>query len=115
MKKLAAIGAEQGVTEKTLKGGYSSTEAVLYAEAVAPNLDLGVSLPWRLCSGFAHGRPWAYLGSLDLEKKPEPPGGMTRVRITSDLTRALYPNLAALHLLERFLRLYEMRSACHLI
>jgi hypothetical protein len=70
-------------------------------------LPLGVVLPWRLCSGFAHGRPWAYLGSLDWDPKPGPSSGVTEIRMSSDLTRALYPNLAAMHLLERFLRLYQ--------
>ena len=114
MQKLYAVGAQHGLTEKDIKSGYSSTEAVLYAEQEAPNLGLGVVLPWRLCSGFAHGRPWAYIGSLELEKKPGEASGVMNVKMTSDLTRALYPNLAALHLLERFLRLYEQRSASHL-
>lgn len=115
MQKLYAVGAARGISNRTIRAGYASTEAVRYAEAEAPNLGLGVVLPWRLCSGFAHGRPWAYLGSLDLEKTPGPSSDITHVRMTSDLTRALFPNLAALHLLERFLHLYQQRSASHLI
>jgi hypothetical protein len=49
-----------------------------------------------------------------LEKSPGSSSSVTNIRMTSDLTRALFPNLAALHLLERFLRLYEQRAACHL-
>jgi hypothetical protein len=114
LQKLCAVGASRGIAEKTIKSGYSSTEAVQYAEATAPNLPLGVVLPWRLCSGFAHGRPWAYLGSLDREES-EREGEIVNVKLTSDLGRTLYPALSALQLLERFLRLYDDRAESKLV
>lgn len=85
------------------------------AEEHAPNLPLGVTLPWRVCSGFAHGRPWAYLGVSDLEVTDTCEGDVVGVRLTSNLAKALYPSLAAVQLLERLLRVYEQRAGAPLV
>ncbi|MEV0794500.1 hypothetical protein [Kribbella sp. NPDC050459] len=115
MDKIFAVGAKRSIPAASIRGGYTSTETVMYAEANAPQLPLGVVLPWRLCSGFAHGRPWAYLGMSNREEETSKDNAnIVNVRLTSDLMRALYPALAALQLLERFLRLYAERSGCHL-
>jgi len=58
---------------------------------------------------FTHGRPWAYLGSLHREKVDRG-NDLRNVRLTSDLGRTLYPALASMQLLERFLRLYSARA-----
>lgn len=114
LAKLYAVASRRGLLNKDVKAGYSSTEAVTYAEVSAPDLPLGVVLPWRLCSGFAHGRPWAYLGSLNrVEERSETDPDVVNVQLTSDLSKVLYPSLAALQLLERYLRLYERRSQNH--
>jgi hypothetical protein len=116
MKKLCAVAAKRGIAEKSVRAGYTSTTAVTFSEANAPDLPLGVVLPWQLCSGFAHGRPWAYLGVLNREEQvSETDPNLVNVRLTSDLSRVLHPSLAALQLLERFLRLYETRSGNHLL
>jgi hypothetical protein len=108
---LAAIAKERSAPGNVIRSGYTSTAAVEYAESNAPDLPLGVVLPWRLCSGFAHGRPWAYLGTSKREEEPSPGDpDVVLVRFTSDRTRVLYPALASLQLLERFLRLYEARA-----
>lgn len=111
LERLDQIAVRRGLEGRRVKAGYTSTEAVEYAESNAPDLPLGVTLPWRLCSGFAHGRPWAYLGNSNREEQPSPDDEeVVLVRLTSDRTRALYPALASLQLLERFLRLYEARA-----
>lgn len=115
LRKLYVVGAKRGITEQNIKAQFTSTEAVRYAEDNAPDLPLGVVLPWQLCSGFAHGRPWAYLGASTLVKVPVPNSNIVNVQMTSSMGMALYPNLAALQLLERFLRLYETRAASHLV
>jgi hypothetical protein len=115
LNKLYTIGSRRGITEKAIRTGYTSTEAVEYAEADNSDLNLGVLLPWQLCSGFAHGRPWAYLGLSNREEEATTDPDIVRVRLTSDLLKAQYPALASLHLLERFLRLYNERSGCHLV
>jgi hypothetical protein len=79
------------------------------------DLPLGVVLPWRVCSGFAHGRPWAYLGVSDVRVTETGEGDVVGVRLTSNLAKALYPSLAAIQLLERLLRLYEQRSGSPLV
>lgn len=114
LQRLYAVGANRSIAEKPIKAQFISTEAVKYAEENAPDLPLGVVLPWQLCSGFAHGRPWAYLGASKLVQIPVPNSNIVNVQMTSSMGMALYPNLAALQLLERFLRLYQKRAASHL-
>lgn len=85
------------------------------AEGHEPNMPLGVILPWRVCSGFAHGRPWAYLGVSDLEVTDTGEGDVVGVRLTSNLAKALYPSLAAIQLLDRLLRVYELPARAPLV
>jgi hypothetical protein len=113
--KLDAVAAMRSLDTKRIRGGYTSTETVKCAEQHAPNLPLGVVLPWRVCSGFAHGRPWAYLGVSDIQVTDTGESDVVGVRLTSNLAKALYPSLAAIHLLERLLRLYEQRSGSSLV
>ncbi len=114
LAKLDAVAAKRSLDTKLIRIGYTSTEAVKCADEFAPNLPLGVILPWRVCSGFAHGRPWAYLGVSDLEVTDTGEGDVVGVRLTSNLAKALYPSLAAIQLLERLLRLYEQRAGAPL-
>lgn len=111
--RLYTVGETRGIAETTIRNGYSSTEAVKYAESTDPDLPLGVVLPWRLCSGFAHGRPWAYLG-FSVREEFGREADIVNVKLTSDLDRALYPALSAFQLLQRFLRLYMDRAASRL-
>ena len=115
LNQLYAIGARRGITAAEIGAGYTSTAAVEFAEADNADMPLGVVLPWQLCSGFAHGRPWAYLGISNWEEESTSDPDVVRVRLTSDLLKAQYPALASLQLLERFLRLYNARSGCHLV
>lgn len=90
--------------------GYTSTEAVTAAEEAFSQLSLGVLFPWQLCSGFAHGRPWAFYGATEREELDEDDPGMVRAKLTSNLSIALYPTLAAMELVQEFLRLYNRRA-----
>lgn len=114
LKKLRLVADSRGIETKSLRAGYQSTAVVKYSHETAPDLPLGVLLPWKICSGFAHGRPWTYLGMSDLEFTDTDDPEVQHVRLTSDLGRALYPSLAALQLLEQLLRLYRERSAVRL-
>lgn len=98
-----------GVDVPAVARGYTSTAVVAYADT---NLDsgLGVLLPWRLCSGFAHGRPWASLAFAAREEHPTADPGVMTIRFTSDLTRALYLTRAAMNLVDAVLRIHEQRS-----
>ena len=110
LRKVDAVAARRGLDARSIRRGYTSTDAVTYAEEHAPDLPLGVLLPWQVCSGFAHGRPWAYLGVSERDERPTESDNIVNVRLSSDLSRSLYPTLAAMQLLERFLRLYQARA-----
>ena len=81
--RLGEIANRRGIPENDVKAGYQSTEAVRYVDTNAPTCD--PLLPWRMCSGYAHGRPWVFLGMADedmFEKTDDP--GVLRARVTSD-------------------------------
>lgn len=109
-----AVADARSIKRDIVGVGYRTTTVITYAEQNEPDLPLGVLLPWRLCSGFAHGRPWASLALLDRDEVPIDIPGMRGVKLTSDLGRTLYAPLAALQFLERFLKLYEQRAKVHL-
>jgi hypothetical protein len=81
----------------------------MHAQDHAPTVRSGV-LPWRIMSGSLVGVV-GQSGQPGLEREPGRVSTVTKVRMTGDLSGAPYPNLAALQLLERFLRLYE-RGRC---
>lgn len=105
--KVAAVAAARGLNAGIATGGYK--QSTVMAE-VAQATDLHVDFVWQLCSGFAHGRPWAYLGALHQQRMPTANPDVLSVRLTSDQALALYPNLEALHLIEAVLRLWEQRA-----
>jgi hypothetical protein len=108
LQKLEAIAAKRGITT-SIRGGYTSTEAVTYANDNA-GVALGLYLPWQICSGFAHGRPWAYLGTSGLEEQATADPSVQNVKMTANLGTVLLPALAALRLLEKLLRIYTKRA-----
>lgn len=71
---------------------------------------LPLTLLWRVCSGLAHGRPWAYLGALTRETHVGDTPGVQEIRLTSSSMMALYPTLEALHLVTEFIRLRDLRA-----
>ena len=111
LKRVLAVADRRGLEGKPISGGYTSTDAVKYADEQLTDLTLGVLFPWRIASGLAHGRPWAYLGFSELELHDASAPNVVSVRLTSSLARALYPNLAAFHLMENLLQLFQQRSA----
>jgi hypothetical protein len=114
LQRLEKIGAVRGIEATAIRSGYKSTAVITYVEATLSDSELGVLLPWQICSGFAHGRPWAYLGVSEREESPSDETDALNVRLTNDLSRALYPTLAAMRLLEKLLRLYQARSGASL-
>ena len=65
---------------------------------------------WQLCSGYAHGRQWAYLGMSEQEHFKTPDPGVLNVQLTTDPGRLLYPTLAAYQLLIDVVELIQQRS-----
>jgi hypothetical protein len=110
LAKLEAVATKRGLNTKEILRGYTSTAAVEYADNKATGVPLGVLLPWQIASGFAHGRLWAYFGMSELALADTAEPGVAGATLTSDAWRALYPSLAASHLLQTLLRLYHSRS-----
>lgn len=112
LARLRVLAETRGIDPSTALRAYTSTEAVTYAEQHAGPGQLGPLFPWQICSGFAHGRPWAFLGASQVEPQE---GGMTRsglndVRLSNSLGLALYPTLAGVELLQTTLRVHRDRT-----
>lgn len=114
MAKIDAVALRNSLDPKPLRSGYLSTWAVKYGDGMlGDRAPLGVTLPWRICSGLAHGRPWAYLGTTQREQLARGEEGTVILRMTSSLSVALFPLLSAMHLLQEFLKLRDLRSRRH--
>ncbi|MFI9486444.1 hypothetical protein ACIG47_08620 [Promicromonospora sp. NPDC052451] len=113
MAKIDAVALRRGFDPKPLRSGYTSTFIVKYCESeLGDRVPLGVVLPWRICSGLAHGRPWAYMGVSETMRM-ELTDGIVLVKLTSSLSMALFPLLASMYLLQEFLKLHELRARKH--
>lgn len=111
LDRLAEIGtAALGSEPPRLRRGYTATETLRHATALDTQASMPPIFVWRLCSGFAHGRPWASLSFQEIEKHPTVDPDVFAARVTSDLTRALLAPKAGLHLLERVIKLYNVRN-----
>lgn len=110
-QRIEAIASAAGCSIARLRHGYSTTEAVTYSDQLHASKEsvLSTLFVWRLCSGFAHGRPWASLGFLEREEIETDDPEILHARMTSDLPRALMAPQHALELCNRLVRLYEQR------
>ncbi|TQL70387.1 hypothetical protein FB381_4317 [Nocardioides albertanoniae] len=118
LKRLEEIAERSlGAVPPKFRGrGFTATEVVKYADATNPeggNQELSTEFLWRLCSGFTHGRFWSSLLFLEQEHLATDDPDVISVRMTSDLTRALWPTKEAMHLLERLLKLHNQRNTPH--
>jgi hypothetical protein len=103
------LGQHAGCVESELRRNYYSTSVLKYAnEHSTADHPL---LIWRLCSGFAHGRPWASLGMNEIQVSPDEENGVSEVRLTTDHKRLLLSVLPAYYLMEDLVRLMRDRSA----
>jgi hypothetical protein len=106
--KLAAtiqIGKAADCDMKELKSPYFSTPVLEYADqhssAIHPHLI------WQICSGFAHGRPWASLGMNNRETQQTAQDDVSQVRLTADHKRLLAVTLPAFHLMTDLVRQFR--------
>lgn len=103
---IRAVATRRGVPAETAAGGYKmNTVLTEHDESSAGSLFL-----WQLTSGFAHGRPWAYLGALAQERHPTADHGIMGIRLTNTVQIGLYPTLTALHAMQDALRLWQDRA-----
>jgi hypothetical protein len=106
---VAAIAQKAGCAKvDNLRRGYTSTQAVEYAENHT-HYDR-VLLTWQVCSGFAHGRPWANLFINAMEKHPTEEEGVFDVRFTTDDTRLALATLPAFGLMAAVVGLFTGRA-----
>lgn len=108
------IRARGNTVPSRFRSGYTTTEVLRYVDETNPDPHasqlLSAQLVWQLCSGFAHGRPWASLAFQERETRPTDDPDVLSVRLTSDMHRALLAPKEALHLLERLLKLHDKRN-----
>jgi hypothetical protein len=108
LQRIMQIGQDAGCDSNQLRSRYFSTPVLEYANE--NSTALGPFLMWQVCSGFAHGRPWASLGMNEMERRPDEEEGVSQVRFTTDHKRLLLAILPAFHLMTDLLRLFQDRS-----
>jgi hypothetical protein len=108
LAKLDKIAVPRGISTKTVRGAYFSSDVVAYVEEHSTRSD--PLLSWNFCSGYAHGRPWAYLGYSEQEHFETTAPDVLNVQLTTDPGRLLYPTLEAVHLLTDVVELLQQRS-----
>jgi hypothetical protein len=109
LEKILQVGQRAGCDPNQLRANnYFSTRVLQYAteHSTAKN----PLLIWRLCSGFAHGRPWASLGMNEMERGSDIAEGVSQVRFTTDHKRLLAVALPSFHLMTDLVRLMHDRS-----
>jgi hypothetical protein len=110
--KLEAVARQRGITAN-IRTGHTGTPVVEYSQQHAVKAG-EVLFAWQLCSGYAHGRAWARLGSSDREIYATAEPGVVNLKLTANESSVLWVTLEALHLLTDVLRTYDQRSGSHL-
>lgn len=105
-RNILEIGQRQRLRRDLIEKGYTSTAAVRYA---GEESSVKVLLVWQLCSGYAHGRSWAYRQS-DREEYQTADPTVHDVGITSSYSSTWLPARQTVQLLEEVLREYDIRS-----
>jgi hypothetical protein len=109
LDKVEIVAVRRGLDFRQIKRGYKSTEAVAAAEAHT-NSSFGVVLPWRLCSGSAHGRRWPQLVLMELEKHPTVDPRVTNVKLENDFGRLLSIAIPAAHTVSDAVELFDQKA-----
>jgi hypothetical protein len=111
LAKLDRIALACGISTKTVRSGYFSSDAVAYVKQHSRRSDPW--LLWNFCSGYAHGRPRAYLGYSERELLRTADPAVHNLKLTTDPGRLLYPVLDAIDLLTDVVELLQLRSLGH--
>lgn len=107
IEKLVEKGRAANSDVKDIPQGYFSTPVLEYCDE---HSSVEPYFYWQLCSGFAHGRPWASLGMNERQQQKTDEDGVSVFSMTADPARILAVTVPAVHLLTDFLRLYQDRS-----
>lgn len=108
-KQLDAL-VEAGTCGTVTKVKLESITGIVTAADAAADSEIGILNAWRVCSGFAHGRLWAWLSVLEKEELPGAPDGSHHLRMTSELDRLLWVVWAATDVLSCGVDLYRVRA-----
>ena len=90
LERVEAVACRRGLSAETATGGYQLSKVVA---AVDEAHGIGAQPAWQIGSGFAHGRPWAYLGLLHQERFQGGEPGLHGMRLTNTPVVAMYPIL----------------------
>jgi len=82
-----------------------STNVVRAADE-ATGSEIHVLAAWRICSGFAHGRPWATLSMLDREVVGTPTPDDLTIKVTASMGRVVWALHGVVDVIEHGLALY---------
>jgi hypothetical protein len=107
LAKVDAVAINGGISTKAVRAGYHSSAVVEYADE---HLKSKLLFFWQLCSGYAHGRHWAYLDASVQEHYRTDSPGVLNARLTTDFRRVLIPTQSAVELLSDVLNLMQQRS-----
>lgn len=109
--RLRELAGEQGLTEGSVSRGYSISRVLDDVRQRHENLD-ELKFAWQLGSGFAHGRPWAMLGSLSSELVDED-DVVARFRMTNSFGLTVYLAGQSLLAISTLIALRNERATNH--
>jgi hypothetical protein len=107
--KVVDVGRRAGCNVKQIRGSYLSTTALEYVDRYSHTTN--PHLMWQLCSGFAHGRPWASHSMNEMEIQSVSENGVHTVKFTSDYKRLLAAAWPASELMRAVDYLYTLRAS----
>ncbi|WP_341267412.1 hypothetical protein [Gordonia malaquae] len=105
---IKAIAERNGIDDSDRLNGFTATSVL---EWTSDRTGGNALFAWRLCSGFAHGRSWAYLGALERRENAsnrEP--GVVNATLTNSVASALTPILLATNLAVEVVDLFDKRA-----
>jgi hypothetical protein len=115
IERLRDLASARHLDVSAATKAYTSTGVVAYAEKHVRSIDgdplIHLLLRWRSCSGFAHGRAWVFLSVLDSETVRETGPGISQLRLTNSMDRALWAADGGLRVIDAALRVHRDRTA----
>ncbi|WP_280510406.1 hypothetical protein [Nocardia farcinica] len=109
LAKLDDIARRCGIDPKLVRAKVFSTDVVSYADKNAMKAR-EVLFIWQVCSGFAHGRPWAIMGTSDRTVSPTADPAVFGAQLTASMPIICWMTTVSMHLLEDVLRIYQQRA-----
>ncbi|WP_280466827.1 hypothetical protein [Nocardia cyriacigeorgica] len=112
MDSIFEVAARRGIPNKKVDCRLYSTNMVVYADERIEALQ--VAFWWRLCSGFAHGRPWAIIGSSHKDEREPLRPDTVALRLSADPEKVVIAMVQAVAMLNTVAKLRQQRATNHL-